>query len=65
MTNENNSIHRVKINITTNQKKVNLETLLRKLFVNKIQPYIIKKIDGIDIKFIVCLSLFPYGESTL
>ena len=48
MTNENNSIHRVKINISTNQKKVNLETLLRKLFVNKIQPYIIKKIDGID-----------------
>ena len=58
MSNGNNSINSVKLNISTNQKEVNLEGFLRQLFVNKIQPYIIEKVDALDKDINLSIDVF-------
>ena len=58
MSNGNNSINSVKLNISTNQKEVNLEGFLRQLFVTKIQPYIIEKIDALDKDINLSIDVF-------
>lgn len=58
MSNGNNSINSVKLNISTNQKEVNLEGFLRQLFVTKIQPYIIEKVDALDKDINLSIDVF-------
>ncbi len=58
MIDDYNSISTVKLNISTNEKEESLNEVLKKLFVSKIQPYILEKANTIDKDITISIDLF-------